>query len=119
MAISIWIIRPWLFLEILIWASANSALSGGLVPLLCVALPTEWLVWSHIPVWAPIRRFFRRYGSWSGKSAGGRYRLIGNICFGLGVLSGNVLRVVFCVFIKTWAIKCLVWRILISCLTPH
>jgi len=68
-------------------------------------------VWQHMPVWVPVRRFFRRYGIWPGNPARGQYRkpipsfllpdlftisptyegLIGNVGFWLGVLSGLVL----------------------------
>jgi len=52
--------------------------------LLLQAVPTKWLVWHHIPVWAPVRRFFRRYGSPNSQARGSQYRLIGYAGFGLG-----------------------------------
>jgi len=72
-------------------AFVYSYLSASSFSLLYIALPTKWLVWHHIPVWAPVRRFFQVYGSWSGNPAGGQYQLIGNVGFRLGLLSGGCL----------------------------
>jgi len=43
------------------------------------AVHTKWLVWHHIPVWAPVRRFFRKYGSPNSQARGSQYRLIGGL----------------------------------------
>jgi len=67
----------------------GSLISGCLGVLLREALRTKWLAWQHIPVLAPARRFFRRYGR-SENSTGGRYRSIGNVGYCLGFLSGYV-----------------------------
>jgi len=50
------------------------------------AVPTKWLVWHHIPVWAPVRRFFRRYGSPNSQARGSQYHWIGHAGFFCGVL---------------------------------
>jgi len=47
------------------------------------SVPTRWLVWHRIPVWAPVRRFFRRYGEPNSQARGSRYR---NVCFYLGFI---------------------------------
>jgi len=91
LAIYICITRLPFFADTDFWNALSGALSGLLGSLLAETLPTEWLVWHHIPVWAPVRRFYRRYGLESEHSAGGQYRLIGNIGFCLGPLSAHLL----------------------------
>jgi len=69
----------------------SGSLSGFLSSLSCLILPEKWLVWHHIPVWAPFRQFYRKYGSESGSSIRDPYRLVGNVGFCLGLLLGPVL----------------------------
>jgi len=69
----------------------SGSLSGFLSSLSCLILPEKWLVWHHIPVWAPFRRFYRKHGSESGSPIRGPYRLIGTVGFCLGLLLGPVL----------------------------
>jgi len=64
-------------------------LSWLLVALFIIVLPENWRLWKRVWVWAPVRRFFRKYGSNYPKRR--RYRLIGKGGFILGLLSGLVL----------------------------
>jgi len=88
--ISMAITRLALFPNTSIWTFVNGFLSGALGSVLREAVPTKWLVWERIPVWAPVRRFFHRYGSGLGNSAGGQYRVMGNVGFCLGLLFPSI-----------------------------
>ncbi|KAH9996398.1 hypothetical protein BJV74DRAFT_287864 [Russula compacta] len=59
------------------------------VAFLIIVLPEKWRMWKHMWVWAPVKRFFLKYGSNYPKRR--RYRLPGKAGFILGLLSGLVL----------------------------
>jgi len=84
-----------LFPDLFISGIVGGFISASLGLLLCEVLPTESRVWHHIPVWGPVRQFFRNYGSWSRNSARGRHRLMGKVGFCLGFLLGQALSFVF------------------------
>jgi len=92
LAIFMYITRLGFFPDTIIWGTVNSCLSAWLAFLLWEG-PMQWLVWQHIPIWAPVRRFFLVYQLRSGNSAGGQSRLIGKVGFWIGFLLGYVLSV--------------------------